>query len=97
MYLNILKKDLKRKKTMNAILLMFIILTTMFVSSGLNNVMTVMEGTEYYLDKAGIGDYALITMGDNSIGNAAPVLDKTECVKNYKIENCIFGSNDFVT
>lgn len=41
MYLNILKKDLKRKKTMNMILLVFIILATMFVASGLNNVFTV--------------------------------------------------------
>ena len=39
MYLNILKKDLKRKKTMNMILLVFIILATMFVASGLNNVL----------------------------------------------------------
>ena len=51
MYLNILKKDLKSKKTMNMILLVFIILATMFVASGLNNVFTVMNGTDYYLDK----------------------------------------------
>ena len=57
MYLNILKKDLKRKKTMNMILLVFIILATMFVASGLNNVFTVMNGTDYYLDKAEIGDF----------------------------------------
>ena len=97
MYLNILKKDLKRKKTMNIILLMFIILAVMFVSSGLNNVLTVMNGTDYYLDKAEIGDYAIITMGDNSVGNIAPALDSAECVKGYKIEGCIFGSQDSVT
>ena len=96
MYLRILKKDLKRKKTMNVILLLFITLAAMFVSSGLNNVVTVMSGTNYYLDKAGIGDFVLITMGDNSTGNSAPVLDKAECVKSYKIENCIFGSQDSV-
>ncbi len=96
MYLNILKKDIKRKRTMNVILLLFITLAAMFVASGLNNVLTVMNGTDYYLDKAGIGDFVLITMGDNSTGNAAPVLDKAECVKAYKIERCIFGSQDNV-
>lgn len=30
MYLRILKKDLKRKKTMNCILLLFVILSAMF-------------------------------------------------------------------
>lgn len=92
MYLNILKKDLKRKKTMNIILLMFIILAVMFVASGLNNVLTVLNGTDYYLDKAGIGDYLLITMGDNAAGDIAPVLDKAEGINSYKIEHCFFCS-----
>lgn len=96
MYLSILKKDLKRKKTMNVILLLFIALAAMFVASGLNNVLTVMNGTDYYLDIAGTGDFALITSGKNSTGNIAPVLDKAECVKSYKIEGCIYGSQDSV-
>lgn len=96
MYLNILKKDLKRKKTMNVILLMFIILAVMFSSSGLNNVLTVMNGTDYYLDKAGVGDFTVITMGSESIGNTSSVLEKTECVKSYKIEECIAGSQNCV-
>ena len=41
MYLRILKKDLKRKKAMNVILLVFIILATMFVSSSVNNIISV--------------------------------------------------------
>ena len=57
MFFRILKKDLQRKKTMNLILLIFIVLATMFVASGTNNVVTVMNGTDYYLDKAGIGDF----------------------------------------
>ncbi|MBO5377655.1 MAG: ABC transporter permease [Ruminiclostridium sp.] len=97
MYLNILKKDLKRKKTMNIILLVFIILATMFVASGLNNVFTVMNGTDYYLDKAEIGDFVVITMGDNSTGYADDILDEADCIKGYRIENCIFGSQDSVS
>ncbi len=83
MYLNILKKDIRRKKTMNIILLLFMILAVMFVSSGLNNVFAVINGTDYYLDKAGIGDYVIITMGENSEGTISTVLDKAECVKGY--------------
>ena len=52
MYLNILKKDLKRKKAMNVILLIFIILATMFVASGLNNVFTVINGTDFSLTES---------------------------------------------
>ena len=45
MLFRILKKDLKRKKVMNAILLCFILLATMFVASGISNVVSVMNGT----------------------------------------------------
>ena len=43
MFLKILKKDLKRSKTMNIILFLFIILATTFVASGLNNVISVIN------------------------------------------------------
>ena len=68
MYFHILKRDLKRKKTMNIILLLFTILASMFVSSGLNNVVTVMNGIDYYFEKAGLGDYCIVTMnGDGGV------------------------------
>ena len=43
MFLRILKKDLARKKTMNIIIVIFVILASMFVASGLNNVITVIK------------------------------------------------------
>ena len=49
MLFRMLKKDLKRKKVMNAILLCFILLATMFVASGISNVVSVMNGTDSYL------------------------------------------------
>lgn len=81
MYFNILKKDLKRKRTMNIILLLFAILASMFVSSGINNVVTVLNGTEYYFDKAGVGDYIVVTQkGDNGMRN---LLDNSNNVSSY--------------
>lgn len=57
MYLRILKKDLKRKKTMNIILLIFIILATTFIASGANNVVSVMTALDNYFEKAEVPDY----------------------------------------
>lgn len=53
MYWNILKRDIKQEKTMNVILLLFTILAAVFVASGLNNVVTVMNGTDYFFEKPG--------------------------------------------
>lgn len=60
MFFRILKLDLKKKKVINILLLLFIILALVFSASGLNNIVTVMNGTDYYFDKAGIGDYEMI-------------------------------------
>ena len=41
MFFKILKKDLKRNRSMNIILLLFIIVAAAFVASGLNNLVSV--------------------------------------------------------
>ena len=97
MFLRILQKDLKRKKTMNIILFLFIVLATMFVSSGINNVVTVMNGTDYYLDKAGVGDYIVLTMGDGSVGALDEMLATEKSIKGYRLEQVVFGSQNYMT
>ena len=97
MLFRILKNDLKRKKTMNVILFLFIILATMFVSSGINNVATIINGTDYYLDKANIGDFIIITMGDNAVGSLDKMLETENAVKDYRKECVVFGAQDNVT
>lgn len=94
MFLRILKKDLVRKKTMNLILILFIFLASMFVASGLNNVITVSNGTDYYLDEAGVGDYIVITTGENSIGALDDMLATTKEIKGYRMEETIFGNQE---
>lgn len=97
MFLRILKRELKRKKTMNMILFLFIVLATMFVASGINNVVTVMNGTDYYLDKAGIGDFIIVTMGDNAVGALDEMLKTEPAVLDYRMECVVYGSQEDVT
>lgn len=89
MLFRILKKDIRRKKTMNLILLLFVILATMFVASGLSNVIAVLNGTDYYLDKAGLGDYVVITQGAGTFGKLEKQLKGIREVKSYRLENYI--------
>lgn len=91
MFLRILKKDLKRKKTMNVIILLFVILATMFVASGLNNVITVVNGTDYYLDKAGVGDYNILLNADTD-HSLDTILDTTKEVNSYNTEEVIWAA-----
>lgn len=92
MYFSILKKDLKRKKTMNIIMLVFVILSSMFVSSSVNNIVTVTTALDNYFDMAGMSDYyvAVKTMEDEKI-NLAEMLDKFENISSYKAEPVIYA------
>lgn len=97
MLFHILKNDLKRKKTMNIILFLFIVLATTFMASGISNVITVMNGTDYYLDKAGVGDFVIITMGDNAVGCLDEMLETEAVIKEYRLEQVVYGGQDSVT
>lgn len=57
MYLRILKKDLQRKRTMNMILLIFVILAATFIASSANNLLTVSRALDSFLEKANAPDY----------------------------------------
>ena len=56
MFWRILKKDLKRKKTMNVILLLFVVLSAMFAAASVNNIIAVTGGIEHYFDMSGVLD-----------------------------------------
>lgn len=63
MYLRILKKDLKRNKPMNIILLVFILLAATFVSSSANNILTVVTARDRFFEMSGMDDFFIMTKG----------------------------------
>ncbi len=82
MYINILKKDLSRKRTMNIILFLFIILAATFVSSSVNNLMSISNAMEGYVEKSGIADYSIIGF-EQSNEKTHEFVETNENVKNY--------------
>ena len=98
MFLRIFKKDIKRKKTMNIIMLVFIILASMFVASGLNNVITIANGTNYFFDQAGLGDYIAARKGsESSTETFDDILPTISEIKSYRIDEVIFATKETVT
>lgn len=94
MYLNILKKDLKRKRAMNIILLLFIILATMFVSSSVNNIINVTTALDSYFEMANVPDYLAATMNKNLAVDIDETVRKASAVDSYETENVLFLSSD---
>lgn len=94
MYLSVLKKDLKRKKAMNMVLLLFIILATMFVSSSVNNIINVTTALDNYFEMANAPDYFVATMNKNLSVDIDETVGSASAVDRYAIENILFLSSD---
>ena len=93
MYLNILKKDLKSKKTMNMILLVFIILATMFVSSSANNIISVTSALDNYFEMAGAPDFMFATMNKAGIADIDSVISTATAIEDVRNEKIIYVSS----
>ena len=94
MYLNILKKDLKRKKAMNMIVLLFVILATMFVASSVNNIINVTSALDKYFEMAEVPDYLILTMNKMQEVDVEEALDESTAVDSYNAEEIIFLSSE---
>ncbi len=92
MYLNILKKDLKRKRTMNIILLVFIILATMFVSSSANNILSVTSALDNYFDMADVPDYLIMTIDKSLKDDVDEIINSAPSIDRYGNEKLLFIS-----
>ena len=97
MYLNILKKDLKRKRAMNIILLLFIILATMFAASSVNNIINVTTALDSYFEMANAPDYFAATMNKNLSVDIDETVSSASAVDCYTTENILFlQPNNFI-
>ncbi|MCM1167606.1 MAG: ABC transporter permease [Lachnospiraceae bacterium] len=92
MYLNILKKDLKRRRAMNVILLVFIILASMFVSSGVNNIVSVVAALDNYFDMAGVPDYAAGITNKSSDKDVRGTIENASAIDELRTEEMVFMS-----
>lgn len=76
MFFRILQKDLQRKRAMNIILLLFIIMSAMFLASSASNLVTVFGAVDKFFDLSGVPDYIVIALAED--GND-PIEDFLEC------------------
>ena len=102
MNFKILKRDLKRKKSMNFILLLFILLATTFIASSVNNVLVVMNGLDYFMEQSGIQDYIITTMEGSreelseTDRGIESFLEGEKSVTQYTVDETLFFAEDNV-
>lgn len=92
MFFRILFKDLKRKKTMNIILLIFVLLSAMFASSSVNNMISVFGGIDYFFEKAKMPDYVMLTLNANGQNPTDEIVQESDAITQCSKEDIIFFS-----
>ena len=74
---------------MNVIIFLFTIIAACFVGSGLSNVVTVLNGTDYFFKKAEIGDLFIVDYGDGQ--KTVNRLTSLDCVQSVRQDSCLLG------
>ena len=74
MFLRILRKDLRRKKTMNFILLLFIILATLFLASSVDNLIVVNGAIDSCIEISKAPDFFSLALTDGVTDEIADFL-----------------------
>jgi len=96
MFFNILKKDLKRKKSMNFILLIFITLCTVFLASSINNLRAITGAVDYFGKQSNLADYFILVREDD-VDDFAEWLSDNELVSRYSEDTGrIIGDDNIV-
>lgn len=84
MFFRILKRDLKRKKTMNVILFIFILLATMFLSSSVDNLIAVNGAIDHSMALSKVPDFIAIALTDGVTDEIGDFLKSNAAVTEYE-------------
>lgn len=84
MFTRILRKDLKRKKTMNIIILLFVVMCSMFAAASVNNIIAVTGGIEHFFELSNMPDAQISVSDDPEAVEAIKALPSVSNVKEVK-------------
>lgn len=94
MFFRILKNELKRKRTMNVILLLFIAMATMFLASSVSNLITVTGAVDYFMDVSQIPNRFAIALAESEQDAIEEYLENCRSVSEYGVINTYNITNE---
>lgn len=94
MYLRILRRDLLRQKVMNLVLLLFILLSSMFISSSVSNILSVTGAIDGYFQKAGVPDLLIGAVEKEDAPSLDELLSKTDGIHNFRTQPIFYATKD---
>lgn len=97
MFFKILKKDMVRKRTMNVIMLLFILLASMFMGSSVNNLAVSTTAVDNFFKLANTADAVAVTSGNKAdFHEADEFLEQCEYIKAYDRDLSVMGAENYL-
>ena len=96
MFWRILKRDLRRKKTMNTILLLFILLASMFLAGSADNLLTVMGTVDRFIEISEVPDLFLMALAHGDEDPISDFIKESPYVKRWDVQDTLSVQNDQV-
>ena len=97
MFFRILKNDLKRKRTMNVILFLFIAMATMFLASSVSNLITITGAIDYFMEISKVPDCLMIALSQEDKDEVEAYLGSCEKVKEFEVIDSLTVTNEQIT
>jgi len=97
MFFRILKNELKRKRTMNMILFLFITMATMFLGSSVSNLLTINGAVDYFLGISDVPDYFAISLVDGEKDVIADYVSEFDEVTDYEVIDTFNITNERIS
>lgn len=94
MFFHILKKDLLKKKTMNIILMIFIMLSSMFLASSISNLKIVFTAVDHFIEAAKTPDFFILSTSDVDGDKISDFLFENSNVSDFYIQHMYSLAND---
>ena len=96
MFLRILLNDLKRKKTMNIVVFLFITMATMFLASSCSNLVSVTGALDYFMEISKVPDYFAVVIEEENAHEIDDYLEGCDLLTEYeKIQSINIMRDDF--
>lgn len=96
MLLHILKKDLKRKRIMNVIILLFILLATTFLASSVNNLITITGAVDNFFDISKTPDFLAVAVAEDGNTDIEDFLKTNQFVTEYEVTDMYAIAEDAI-
>lgn len=97
MFFRILKNELKRKRTMNIILFLFIAMATMFLASSVSNLVTVNGAVDYFLSISKVPDSFAISLVEGDVDVIESYLRDCDKVSEYEVIDSFNITNERIS